>query len=94
MEILDEAEADIVTGYRFYESQGQGLGKYFLHWITEDIRRLAEHSGIHPIFMGFHRALARKFPWAIYYSTSSDAIYVVAVLDCRRNPSELQSRLE
>lgn len=28
--ILDEAEQDLVDGYRFYEAHGAGLGDYFL----------------------------------------------------------------
>jgi len=30
IEILDEAEKDLVDGYAFYERQSQGLGHYFL----------------------------------------------------------------
>jgi hypothetical protein len=30
IEILDEAEKDLLHGYAFYERQSQGLGQYFL----------------------------------------------------------------
>jgi len=34
IEILDEAERDLVEGFRFYESQATGLGDYFLDSFT------------------------------------------------------------
>jgi hypothetical protein len=37
IEILDDAEQDIENGIRFYESQKQGLGRYFLDTILADI---------------------------------------------------------
>ena len=30
VQILDEAEQDLVDGFRFYEAQSRGLGDYFL----------------------------------------------------------------
>jgi len=30
VEILDEAERDMLDGFRFYEAQTAGLGDYFL----------------------------------------------------------------
>ena len=30
IEILDEAAADLIEGYHFYEAQADGLGSYFL----------------------------------------------------------------
>jgi hypothetical protein len=29
VQILDEAEQDLIDGFRFYEMQDQGLGDYF-----------------------------------------------------------------
>ena len=30
LQILDEAQQDLIDGFRFYESQAPGLGNYFL----------------------------------------------------------------
>jgi hypothetical protein len=40
IEVLDEAEADLVTGFHFYERQEAGLGGYFLNSLFSDIDSL------------------------------------------------------
>ncbi len=37
IDILDEAEKDLVDGYAFYERQSQGLGHYFLDSLVSDL---------------------------------------------------------
>lgn len=38
--ILDEAQEDLVDGFRFYEGQSPGLGGYFLDSLFSDIDSL------------------------------------------------------
>jgi len=94
IEILDEAEEDLIEGFRFYERVETGVGSYFLDCLFADIDLLLEFSGIHPIVFGYHRSLSRRFPFAIYYDVAGDLIRVHAVLDCRRNPSWIRKRLK
>lgn len=93
VEILDEARGDLVDGYRFYEKQEEGLGTYFLDSLLADLESLRFYGGIHGRHFGFHRALARRFPFAIYYLVRSETVRVYAVLDCRRSPSWTRRRL-
>ena len=93
IEILDEAREDLMEGFRFYESLDEGLGSYFLDCLFSDIDSLVQFFGIHLIVFGYHRALSRRFPFAIYYEIAGDLIRVHAVLDCRRNPSWARNRL-
>jgi hypothetical protein len=93
IEILDEAEDDLVAGFRFYERQEAGLGSYFLDSIFSDIDSLLVYAGIHETIYGHRRCLSRRFPFAIYYSVQGDVIRGYAVLDCRRNPSWVRGRL-
>jgi hypothetical protein len=44
VQILGEAEHDLVEGYRFYESQVAGLGDYFLDSLFSDIDSLQFHA--------------------------------------------------
>lgn len=37
---------------------------------------------------------AKRFPFAIYYAVSNDTVYVVAILDERRDPEWIRRRLE
>lgn len=66
IEILDEAEQDLVDGSAFYERQSKGLGDYFLDSIFSDVESLYLYAGIHALHFGYHRLLAKRFPFAIY----------------------------
>jgi plasmid stabilization system protein ParE len=94
VEILDEAELDLVEGFRFYESQATGLGDYFLDSLFSDIDSLRLYAGIHPRYFGHHRLLSKRFPFAIYYRVAGKTARVTAVLDCRRDPARIEERLQ
>lgn len=93
IEILDEAEQDLIDGFAFYERQSIGLGDYFLDSIFSDVESLHLYAGIHPLHFGYHRLLAKRFPFAIYYRIQNEVIRVYAILDCRRDPSWVRNRL-
>jgi len=93
IEILDEAEQDLFDGFAFYERQSIGLGDYFLDSIFSDVESLHLYAGIHPLHFGYHRLLAKRFPFAIYYRIQNEVIRVYAVLDCRREPAWVRNRL-
>ncbi|MEK7826912.1 MAG: type II toxin-antitoxin system RelE/ParE family toxin [Thermodesulfobacteriota bacterium] len=93
IEILDEAEKDLVDGYAFYERQLQGLGQYFLDSLFSDLESLHLYAGIHAMHFGYHRLLAKRFPFAVYYRIQDKVIRVYAVLDCRRDPAWIRNRL-
>lgn len=76
----------IELGRDFYENIDQGAGEYFIESILSDLDKLSKISGIHPIAFGYHRMLATKFPFSIYYQTNKKRTEVVAILDLRRNP--------
>ena len=94
IEILDEAQEDLVDGFRFYEAREAELGSYFLDCLFSDIDSLLLYAGIHQIIFGYHRCLSKRFPFAIYYDVEGELIRVYAVLDCRRNPSWIRKRLK
>ena len=93
IKILSIAEDDLEEGYRFYESQADGLGTYFLDTLYSDIDSLAYFAGIHRIVLGYHRLLSKRFPFVVYYHVANDVAIVFAVLDCRRNPSWIRKKL-
>ena len=94
IEILDEAQEDLIEGFRFYEKREIGVGSYFLDCLFSDIDSLVLFAGIHQIVYGYHRCLSKRFPFAIYYDVVEALIRVHAVLDCRRNPSWIRKRLK
>ncbi|MCP4377668.1 MAG: type II toxin-antitoxin system RelE/ParE family toxin [bacterium] len=94
IKILSSAVDDLRTGRIFYESQGQGLGSYFLDSLFSDIDSLVLYGGIHMEVFGCHRLLAKRFPYAIYYTLEEDLVLVRRVLDLRRNPNRIRQALQ
>ena len=92
--ILPSAQADLASGFWFYEVQDERLGEYFLDCLTTDIESLRLFAGVHakPVD-GFYRTLSKRFPFAIYYDLDGLTAVVVAVLDCQQNPASIKSRL-
>jgi plasmid stabilization system protein ParE len=92
--ILPEAERDLDFGAAFYESQSPGAGGRFIRGLLEDIDGLLKHGGVHAKHRGFHRAMAHRFPFAIFYDINGDVIDIYAVLDCRQDPETIADRLD
>jgi len=92
--ILDEAQDDLIQGFRFYEGREAGLGAYFLDCLFSDIDSLLVYGGIHQVIYGYCRCLSKRFPFAIYYNVEENIVHVHAVLDCRRNPLWIRKRLK
>jgi plasmid stabilization system protein ParE len=92
--LLTAARRDLFDGFRFYEKQAEGIGRYFLDSLYSDIDSLLIDAGVHPLHFGkYHRLLSKRFPFAVYYRVEHDTVLVYAVLDCRRNPAWLRDRL-
>lgn len=92
--ILDAAQQDLLSGFRFYEAQGAGLGSYFLDSLYADIDALMFFGGVHLVVTGeYFRMLAKRFPFAVYYRIEGNDVLVYAVLDCRRSPAWSRKRL-
>jgi hypothetical protein len=92
--VLDEAADDLGDGIAFYDAQDQGVGRYFFDSVVADIDSLLLYAGIHSVRLGYHRMLATRFPFAIYYEIVDDVARVVAVLDMRRDPAWIRKELE
>jgi len=92
--VLEEAAEDLAEAFTFYEAQDQGLGPYFFESLMADIDSLLVLAGAHGMHHGFHRMLAKRFPFAIYYDVVNDLARVAAVLDMRRDPAWTRRELE
>ena len=93
--ILTSALDDLTAGRAFYDRQGEGLGAYFFDSIFSDIDSLALHGGVHRKVLGYHRLLARRFPYAVYYRMGPHgSVVVYRVLDCRQDPAKTARDLQ
>jgi len=78
--ILPSAMADVADGFDFYERQEAGLGDYFLNSLLAEVDSLKLYGGIHRKVFGFHRSLAKRFPFAVYYETDMEQAFDRAIL--------------
>ena len=93
LRILPSAVQDLHRGWEFYARQGDSLGDYFLDSLFSDIDSLELYAGVHAKYFGYHRLLAKRFPYAVYYKIDGDVCIVWRVLDCRQNPAQIEGTL-
>ena len=91
--VLTEAAEDIEAAREFYDSIEVGLGNYFTDSIITDLESLSLFHGVHAKHFRFHRMLASRFPFGIYYEDSIEVTRVFGVLDLRRDPSWIRAEL-
>lgn len=94
IKITSSASQDLIDGYWFYEKQSEGVGSFFLDSLYSDIDSLVINAGIHELLFGqYYRLLSKRFPFAVYYKIEKQIIMVYAVLDCRREPTWIRTKL-
>jgi plasmid stabilization system protein ParE len=92
--VLRPALDDLANGREFYNQQKEGVGDYFFDSLVSEIDSLVLYAGIHRVQFGYHRQLARRFPYAVYYRVLKGEAVVFRVLDCRRNPRWIRKSLK
>ena len=91
--ILAEAAEDMEEARAFYDEREEGLGDYCVTSLLADIESLALYHGIHRHHHGCFRMLASRFPFGIYYLESEAETRVLAVLDLRRHPGWIKTKV-
>ncbi len=95
IEVLDQAERDLIEGFHFYDEQRVGLGSYFLENLYADIESLRIYAGIHSKpYKDYFRLLSQRFPFAVFYKMREETVFIHAILDCRRDPAWIRARLQ
>ena len=95
IQILEFAQADLKEGYQFYENQEPGSGRYFILSLIADIEKLKLTGGIHrQSYRSFHRVIAKKFPFVIFYSVKNETVFIRSIVDGRRDPLWIRSHLK
>ncbi|MCX7100743.1 MAG: type II toxin-antitoxin system RelE/ParE family toxin [Methylobacter sp.] len=88
--VLRSAVNYLAKARKFYDRQEAGIGDYFFDSFFSEIDSLVLFGGIHSVHFGFHRLLAKRFPYAIYYKVRNGEAIVFRVLDCRHDPNRLR----
>jgi len=87
-------QTDIDEAYTWYENQQPGTGDDFLTAVEEVYDRLRRYPAVHRlVYRNVRRALARQFPYSVYYRIVGRRVEVIAVYHNRRDPSGWQARV-
>jgi hypothetical protein len=90
IKVLPSAISDLDRGRMFYARQGTSVGDYFLDSLFSDIDSLELYAGVHMKVFDFHRMLARRFPYAVYYRIDGDGALYSVFLIAGRNRKKQQ----
>jgi plasmid stabilization system protein ParE len=92
--ILEVAADELREAVRWYQAQRQGLGGEFSRAVRGCIDAIRRNPGGYPAAFGpVRKALVRKFPYAIYYTSVDRTIFVIACFHGRRDPRSIVDRL-
>ncbi len=86
---------DVAASYDWYECRDPGLGEDFLRCVESCALNIQRHPRLHPVALHeFRRALVRRFPYEIFYESTTDAIIIYAVFHCSQDPQKWRTRLD
>jgi plasmid stabilization system protein ParE len=78
----------------WYEAETPGLGRRFRGEIDRTVRRITDNPLQFPLmFQALRRARVRKFPYGLFFTTTDDALIVVACFHASRDPRRWQERV-
>jgi plasmid stabilization system protein ParE len=89
------AEADIEEAALWYELRSLGLGADFLRAVDvcfEQIRRRPE--SFQQVHKTARRARIRRFPYVVYFVSTTAGIQIVACMHARREPRVWRRRVD
>jgi plasmid stabilization system protein ParE len=91
--LAPEAEEDITAAYTWYEARRPGLGEDFLSALEAVFERIRRQPEAYALIHGvYHRALLRRFPYAVFYE-QDDGVIVYGVLHSSRDPHHWRERM-
>jgi len=89
--IRASARDDIRDAFDWYEDQSPGLGNEFVTELDRVISKLTTDPRIYQtVHKEVRRALARRFPYGIYYLVDEDRVNVLRVLHLARDPRKIR----
>jgi len=91
--LLQEAEEELIKAASYYEQQQPGLGVEFIR----EVRRICKLVSASPkaatkVRKEIRRRLVRRFPFSVLYQEVEDSILVIAIAHQRRKPGYWKNR--
>lgn len=94
LHFLPAVEEDVMTGYLWYEEKAAGLGEEFLRVFYAEAGAIRSFPNRFPVVSReVRRCLLRRFPYAIYFKCETDAITVLGLFHCARDPGGIRDSI-
>jgi toxin ParE1/3/4 len=86
--LADEARADALDAFAFYEGRRPGLGERFREHVNNAISKIQRSPERYPlVYRDLRRRLVERFPYAVFYRIYPGTVVVVALMHGRQDPS-------
>lgn len=90
-----QARRELDEAGDWYEKERIGLGLEFFAEIEHLLHRVTSNPAQFPVsYRDTRKAVARRFPYCVYFRERNQTIVVVAVFHSARNPSAWKSRVK
>ncbi len=85
--VRPEATREVQDAFDWYEEKSEGLGLEFLRAAEACMAGVQRNPRAFPaVHNEVHRALLRKFPYALFYIIKEESIIVLACFHAKRDP--------
>ena len=88
------ARVELIDAQDWYEGGSQGLGRGFRQAIDALVKRMCVNPRQFPVvFKNVRRALAHRFPYALFFVVEDQTLLVIACFHGSRDPLRWQERI-
>ena len=89
-----EADAEMISAAKFYETQQKDLGKRFLATVQDALNRIQVNPLLYQeIEAGVRRCLTMRFPFGVVFRIMPNQYVIIAVMHLHREPGYWKSRV-
>jgi plasmid stabilization system protein ParE len=89
-----DAQSELREAVKWLEDRSAGLGAGLVREVDQIIARISARPHHFPIvYKTVRRALLRRFPYGIYFTSNGDEIIVIACFHSSRDPGRWKARM-
>ena len=89
-----EADAEMMSAAKFYETHQKDLGKRFLASVQDALNRIQLNPLLYrEIQDGIRRCLTMTFPFAVVFRIKPGQFVIIAVMHLHRDPAYWKTRI-
>ena len=93
IEFLKLAKLEFDEAIIYYEGESKGLGLRFKKEIQSSINMIVQFPKLYPIVIDdIRKCVAHTFPYTIFYAYRDETIYIYAVANHFKEPSNYSKR--